>query len=103
MTFLVVGLLAAEGTQAEVPLARQAELVYLLKADCGSCHGMSLKGGLGPPLTPAALASKSPDLLHNTILAGRPGTPMPPWAGILRPEEISWLVETLRKGIADGK
>ena len=27
---------------------RQEELIYRLRQDCGSCHGMTLKGGLGP-------------------------------------------------------
>jgi mono/diheme cytochrome c family protein len=34
---------------AALDTARQAELLHLLKHDCGSCHGMTRKGGLGPP------------------------------------------------------
>ena len=30
--------------------ARRAELVTLVRQDCGSCHGLTLKGGLGPAL-----------------------------------------------------
>ncbi|MGL5987379.1 MAG: hypothetical protein ACRCZ5_10960, partial [Burkholderiales bacterium] len=37
---------------------RQQTLLHLLKQDCGSCHGMSMKGGLGSPLTAASLADK---------------------------------------------
>ena len=36
-----------------LPEARQAELIHRLKHDCGSCHGMTMKGGLGPPCCPA--------------------------------------------------
>ncbi|MFN2309356.1 MAG: cytochrome c [Gammaproteobacteria bacterium] len=78
--------------------ARQAELRYLLKQDCGSCHGMTLKGGLGPPLRPADLVGKPDALLMISILDGRPGTAMPPWRGLLSEAEAQWLVETLRRG-----
>jgi cytochrome c55X len=80
------------------PAQRQAELVDLLHQDCGSCHGMTLKGGLGPPLLAAALADKPLDLLVDTILHGRPGTPMPPWAGEISGEEAAWLARRLHDG-----
>ena len=34
--------------------------------------------------------------LREAILAGRPGTAMPPWAGILSGDDVYWLVEALR-------
>jgi len=34
----------------------------------------------------------------NTVLYGRPGTPMPPWRGLLTEQEARWLVEALRSG-----
>ena len=37
---------------------RAAELVRIVRQDCGSCHGMRLTGGLGPALTREALADK---------------------------------------------
>jgi cytochrome c55X len=77
---------------------RQAELMYLLKHDCGSCHGMTRKGGLGPSLLPDALRDRPPLLLVNTVLEGRAGTPMPPWRGELSEQEAAWLVEMLRTG-----
>jgi len=80
--------------------ARQNELRDLLLQDCGSCHGMTLKGGLGPALTPQALAGKSPESLRRTIVQGRPGTPMPPWGGMLSADDIDWLVQTLLRGEA---
>ena len=58
--------------------ARQKELVGLVRQDCGSCHGMTLAGGLGPALLPSALQGKPQENLAATILHGRPGTPMPP-------------------------
>ncbi len=81
--------------------SRQNELINLLRHDCGACHGMTLKGGLGPALTGQALADKPYPLLVNTIMHGREGTAMPPWAGILSREEIAWLVEQLRRGGPD--
>ena len=78
-----------------LPDARQQELEHLLYQDCGSCHGMRLTGGLGPALTAAALAGKSPELLFDTIREGRSGTPMPPWKTLLDDREIEWLVNYL--------
>jgi cytochrome c55X len=78
--------------------ARQSELLYLLKHDCGSCHGMTRQGGLGPALLPAALQDRPTQLLVNTVLDGRPGTPMPPWRGELSEQDAQWLVEALRRG-----
>ena len=79
---------------------RQAELIHRLKHDCGSCHGMTLKGGLGPALLPDKLAQKSNEFLAEVILYGVPGTPMPPWEGEITRSEAEWLVDYLRKGKA---
>ena len=82
----------------EIPQQRVTELYNLLIQDCGSCHGMTLKGGLGPALTPDVLKSKPRELIETTITYGRPGTPMPPWNKILTKQEINWMVDTLYKG-----
>ena len=78
---------------------RRAELHNLLIQDCGSCHGMTMKGGLGPALTPDVLKNKSRHMIEVTILQGRPGTPMPPWQSILSKEEVRWLVDVLYAGV----
>ena len=96
---LMVLALSVSGPVAAVEPERQAELLHLLRHDCGSCHGMTLKGGLGPALLPAALKDKPDALLVSTILEGRPGTAMPPWAPELSREEAVWLVEQLKSGI----
>jgi cytochrome c55X len=85
--------------QAEelAPAAHQ-RLVRLVRQDCGSCHGLTLKGGLGSPLLPATLADKPPESLVATILHGRPGTAMPPWRGLLTEQEAQWIVERLQAG-----
>lgn len=74
---------------------RQAELRHLLSQDCGSCHGLTLAGGLGPALTYDALSGKPRELLRVTILKGRPGTAMPPWEGLLSPSDVDYLVDQL--------
>jgi cytochrome c55X len=81
--------------------ARQRELVNLVRQDCGSCHGMTFRGGIGPPLTPDALREKPAESLALTILNGRPGTPMPPWRPFVTEAEANWIVERLQKGILD--
>ncbi len=97
---LIVGLSITWTTQAkaEVTLERQQQLMHLLRHDCGSCHGMSLNGGLGPPLTPQALTGKSPEYLVDMIYHGLPEQAMPPWKGLLTQTEIRWLVYTMLKG-----
>ncbi len=78
--------------------ARQRELVRLLRQDCGSCHGMRLTGGLGPPLTAEALRGKPAESLTATIVGGRAGTAMPPWRPFMSEAEAAWLVARLREG-----
>lgn len=77
---------------------RKEALRHLLLHDCGSCHGMTLKGGLGPPLTVAALSNKPEPYVYYTIRNGHPGTPMPPWRDILTDSEIRYLVQLLLSG-----
>jgi cytochrome c55X len=94
-------LLAAAALVAGPPTAeRQAQLRHLLEHDCGSCHGLTLRGGLGPPLLPDALAGKSRALLVATVLYGRPGTAMPPWEPLITREEAEWLVDLMLSGEA---
>lgn len=83
--------------------SRQVELLDLVRQDCGSCHGLSLNGGLGLPLTPQALGGKSPEALTDAILHGRDGTPMPPWNPFVSEAEAGWIVEILMKGLPDAR
>lgn len=81
--------------------ARRQEVVRLVREDCGSCHGLTLKGGLGPALLPENLRSKPDEALVATILYGRPGTPMPPWRPFLSEREAVWIVARLRAGFPE--
>jgi cytochrome c55X len=95
--------LAAAAAEPRPTGERRAELVRLVRQDCGSCHGMTMKGGLGPSLEPAALAEKDPGQMRFVILHGRRGTPMPPWSAFLTEAEAGWIVELLRKGLPDAR
>ena len=99
---LVAGLLALSAAAAladEVPAPRQAELMHMVRQDCGSCHGMTMKGGLGRPLLPEDLAGKPVDALTAVVLDGIPGTPMPPWRALLSEDEARWIVTRLTQGL----
>lgn len=95
---VALGTLWAGVVFADLPPERQSELMHLLTQDCGSCHGLTLKGGLGPALTKEALADKPAVMLREVILHGRPGTPMPPWKGFMTAQEADWLVQRLLEG-----
>ena len=90
--------LAAGVVGAETPPQREQELVRLVRQDCGACHGMTLAGGLGPSLLPDALRDRPAEALVQTIIHGRPGTPMPPWRPFLSEPEARWIVERLLAG-----
>ncbi len=101
MTALTLVSPMAAAVASEPDAARQSEIIYRLRQDCGSCHGMTLKGGLGPSLLPAALAGKSDEALTDVILNGMPSTPMPPWRVEINPGEAAWLVRRLKEGVDD--
>jgi cytochrome c55X len=82
----------------EISSPRQQELLNMLVQDCGSCHGLRMKGGLGPALLPKNLSGKSAEFITATILNGRPGTAMPPWQLLLLPVEARWMADTLLQG-----
>ena len=101
--FLTIGLLltplvntVAQNTQ--ISTERKKELVYMVQQDCGSCHGMTLKGGLGPSLLPKRMSVLPKNYLIEAVTHGREGTPMPPWEPILSTNEIAWIVEQLQLG-----
>lgn len=74
------------------------KLANLVRQDCGSCHGLTLKGGLGKPLTASELARWDRDQLTYIILDGVPGTPMPPWRTLLTEPEARWIADNLKSG-----
>lgn len=83
---------------AEVLPERAKALEHMVIQDCGSCHGLTLKGGLGRPLTTQALAHADADGLAMIILDGVPGTAMPPWRPLLSEDEAMWIARYLKDG-----
>jgi len=80
---------------AEITGPRAAELKNLVQQDCGSCHGLTRKGGLGPDIRAQTLAGRDPEGLAEIIKYGLPPTAMPPWGPLLSDEEIRWIAEYL--------
>lgn len=85
-------LVGAAGAQPD-----EKRLEHMVKQDCGSCHGLTMKGGLGRPLTPEALAGAEVESLASIILDGVPGTAMPPWRPLLSEDEAMWIARYLKK------
>lgn len=99
----LIGLLAL----AVAPLAAAetafstGDTIRLVRQDCGACHGMTLQGGLGTPLTREALAGRPVEALTATIMYGRPGTAMPPWQTLLSEAQAQWIAERLLEGFPE--
>jgi len=79
------------------PQERQETLRNMLRHDCGACHGLTLKGGLGSALLADDLAAKPDDYLVDTIQNGRKGTAMPHWKPFISEQETLWLVQKILK------
>jgi cytochrome c55X len=97
---LTVALLAGAPLASAVDGQRQVELEHLIRHECGSCHGMTMKGGLGSSLLPADLEHLDRLSLARIILDGLPGTPMPPWRALLGEDDARWIAERLKEGLA---
>ena len=89
---------AALASAQEVTPERARTLEHLVVQDCGSCHGMTMKGGLGTPLTLDAIEHYQPEILALVILDGVPGTAMPPWRPLLSEADALWIADYLLKG-----
>lgn len=95
---LVVALVAAAGPVSAEEIADAGKLANLVRQDCGSCHGLTLRGGLGKPLTSENLGAWNREQLVSIILDGVPGTPMPPWRTLLSEGDARWIVDRLQQG-----
>lgn len=89
---------ATTTASADPDRVRQSELRNLVLQDCGSCHGMTLKGGLGRPLLPEDLAHLEIAALAQIVLDGVPNTPMPPWRGLISTADAEWIARALKTG-----
>ena len=98
---LALGLLLladASAGSAAIGAERAHELERLVRQDCGACHGMTLKGGLGPDIRAEALAHLDRAEVAGVVLDGRPGTAMPPWRPLLTEAEAAWIADYLLDG-----
>lgn len=91
-------MLAPAFAQSSVDTGRQAQLIRMVRQDCGSCHGIQLTGGLGPALTQQLMAEIPLENLVAIIYHGRPGTPMPGWKTMISEADATWIAQQLRTG-----
>ena len=101
IVFAVLGVFASVPVLAQDQGDRKKEIVNMVRQDCGSCHGLTMKGGLGPALLPSVLADKDDEQMLTVILDGRRGTPMPPWRPFLSEPEARFVLELLKRGLPD--
>lgn len=80
---------------ADLSIERQKQLDSLLVHDCGSCHGLTRNGGLGPALHAEDMEKYSPEALAAVILNGIPQTAMPPWGALLSAQDAQYLAKEL--------
>jgi len=97
---VLIGLVATVAAAGDLTPGRTSELERLVRQDCGACHGITLKGGLGPDIRSSALAGSTPETISTIILDGVPGTAMPPWRPLISEEDAAWIAEYLLKGTA---
>ena len=96
---LVLALVAASAPAFGTEIASDAgKLANLVRQDCGSCHGLTLHGGLGKPLTSEYLRTWDREQIVSIILDGIPGTPMPPWRALLSEGDARWIADRLQQG-----
>ncbi len=90
--------LVAAGALARAPVtaAGEKQLERLVIQDCGSCHGLTMKGGLGRPLTAEALDGQDAEAVAGIILDGIPGTAMPGWRPLLSEQDALWIARYLK-------
>jgi cytochrome c55X len=98
MRSIVLLAVMAAPAAAQVPAERAEDLRSMVTHDCGSCHGLTMKGGLGSDLRPETLAGTPQETLTAIILDGVPGTAMPPWRPLLTEADAAWIASYLKRG-----
>lgn len=94
----IIAMLGVGSLHGHAEQPSESGLRELVLQDCGSCHGMTLKGGLGPALRPSDLENRSVEAVAAIIRSGVPETAMPPWKDLLSDGEIRWISEALKSG-----
>ena len=104
LVIMMFGVMFANAAAAAEPSPqRAAQLTYMVRQDCGSCHGMTLAGGLGPALLPAALKGKPAAYIKHVILYGNKDTAMPGWSPLMSEADAEWIAEHLLSGFPDAR
>ena len=93
---LCLALLAPAAGATEIQPDQARKLERLVVQDCGSCHGLTLKGGLGTPIHQDRMRHYDREDLRDIILDGVPGTAMPPWRPLITEGEALWIADYLR-------
>jgi len=83
---------------AEVANERQSELLYFVEQNCPACHGIRMKGSIGPALSKADLQHLSVNAVTLTILYGLPDKGMPAWEAQLSETDAFWIAKLLKRG-----
>ncbi|SPH23830.1 hypothetical protein DEA8626_02902 [Defluviimonas aquaemixtae] len=96
MRSIAILLLSSLPASAEIATDRANRLEHIVEQDCGSCHGLTMNGGLGSPLTPTALSATESEGIAEIILEGVPGTAMPRWRPLLSEEDALWIADYLK-------
>lgn len=96
LALVLAALVLAAPVHAEIGTDKAAQLERLVVQDCGSCHGLTMKGGLGNPITPDLMQHYDREVLRDIILDGIPGTAMPPWRPLMSETEALWIADYLR-------
>lgn len=101
VTFLLLAALLIDCAYSvdaqEISVERRQELADFVVQDCGSCHGLTFRGGLGSAFTKRKLEEVPEQVLFDVIENGIEGTPMPAWGPLLKPEEIKWIINYLKR------
>ena len=64
--------------------------------ECQGCHGPNHEGGVGSDLRPSQITKKNSYVLAETILNGRAGTAMPPFANKMNKGDADKMVDYLQ-------
>ena len=92
VALLILAVVAAPHAMAD----ETTQLERMVVQDCGSCHGLTMRGGLGKPLTSQTLATVDETTIASIILDGIPGTAMPPWRPLLTEQQAMWMAQYLK-------
>ena len=82
----------------EVTNERQSELLDFVEQNCPACHGIRMRGSIGPALSKANLQHLSVNAVTLTILYGLTDKGMPAWEAQLTEGDAYWIAEFLKRG-----